>query len=94
MNIIIQSPHFKSRPELDSFVNIKVSHLKQFDEDIISADVCLKLDKSSDSSNKLCEIKLHLPGHELFAKKQSKTFEEATNQAIDALQQQLHKLKN
>lgn len=94
MDITIQSLHFTARPELDSFVTEKVHKLSRLNEKTQSADVCLKLDKSSDTSNKVCEIKLCLPGHELFAKKQSQTFEEATNQAIDALQQQLHKLKD
>ncbi|MCK7530409.1 MAG: HPF/RaiA family ribosome-associated protein [Marinilabiliales bacterium] len=43
--------------------------------------------------NKISEIKLELPGGPLFARKQSKTFEEATDEAIDALKKQITKHK-
>jgi putative sigma-54 modulation protein len=34
-----------------------------------------------------------MPGHELFAKKQSTTFEEAADEAVEALRKQLQKVK-
>jgi putative sigma-54 modulation protein len=39
------------------------------------------------------EIKLDVKGHTVFAKKQCKTFEEATDLSIDALKKQLVKRK-
>ncbi len=46
----------------------------------------LRLDKDQEEGkNKISEIKLELRGAPLFARKQSKTFEEATDLAIDAL---------
>ena len=42
---------------------------------------------------RLAEIKLEYPGGPLFAKKQSKTFEESTDLVIDALKKQITKQK-
>jgi len=94
MKINIQSLHFTPHAELNNFVLDKVTKLEKFDHNILSGDVCLKLEKSSTTDNKVCEIKLEIPGNDLFAKKQSKTFEEATVLAVDALQHQIEKLKN
>jgi len=48
---------------------------------------------STNDNNKIVEIKLDIPRNPLFAKKQSKTFEEATDIAIDALRRQITKQK-
>ncbi|HLP11675.1 MAG TPA: ribosome-associated translation inhibitor RaiA [Flavobacteriales bacterium] len=93
MEITIQSLHFTARPELTKFIKEKVSKLTHLHDKIITADVYLKLDKSNKTDNKVCEIKLNLPGKDLFAKRKFQTFEEATNEVIDALQQQIKKLK-
>jgi len=53
----------------------------------------LRLDKNADQENKIAEIILKVPGTELFAKKQCKTFEEAADLAIDALKRQIEKNK-
>ena len=93
MEIKIQSLHFTANDQLEAFVQRKVNKLSRLNERIISGDVCLKLDKSAKTENKVCEIKLSVAGRDLFAKRQCKTFEEATNEAVDALQQQLLKRK-
>ena len=93
MKIDIQSLHFTPQQELTDFVTEKVSTLSHFNDSILAGEVCLKLDKSDKTENKVCEIRLSVPGNDLFAKRQCKTFEEATNQTVEALQKQLRKLK-
>jgi len=93
MNIKIHSLHFDADKKLIDFVNQKVAKLALFSEDIVKAEVSLRLDNDQDGENKLSEIKIELPGGPLFAKKQSKTFEEATDGAIDALKKQITKHK-
>jgi putative sigma-54 modulation protein len=95
MNILIHSLRFDADKKLIDFVHQKLSKLKQFDEDIVNAEVYLRLDKDQERENKISEIRLDLSGGPLFAKKQSKTFEEATDDAIDALKKQItrHKQK-
>jgi putative sigma-54 modulation protein len=53
----------------------------------------LRYEKDQTPDNKISEIKLQIPGSDLFAKKQSTTFEEATDMAVDALRKQLTKRK-
>jgi putative sigma-54 modulation protein len=93
MNVQIHSVRFDADKKLIDFVNQKLGKLTQFDEDIVNAEVYLRLDKDQDRENKISEIKLDLSGGPLFAKKQSKTFEEATDEAIDALKKQIAKHK-
>jgi len=43
--------------------------------------------------NKIAEIKIHISGSDMFAKKQCKSFEESIDTTIDALKKQLLKTK-
>ena len=93
MNIQIHSVRFDADKRLIDFVHSKLDKLIHFSEDIVNAEVFLRLDKDEDRENKISEIRLELPGGPLFAKKQSKTFEEATDDTIDALKKQITKHK-
>ena len=53
----------------------------------------MKLDNADDNQNKITEIKLLVPGGDLFVKKQSKSFEESTDLAVEALRRQVKKYK-
>jgi putative sigma-54 modulation protein len=93
MNVQIHSVRFDADKKLISFVHQKLGKLTQYGEDIVNAEVYLRLDKDQDRENKISEIKLDLSGKPLFARKQSRTFEEATDDAIDALKKQITKHK-
>ena len=93
MQVKIHSLKFDADQKLEQFIESKVSKLNQFYDDIISVEVFLKVDKDQSLENKITEIKLKISGTELFAKKQTKTFEESTDTAIDALRRQLTKFK-
>lgn len=93
MTINIQSVHFNADKKLLDFVQEKVSKLSTFYDGVISGEVTLRLDKSSNSENKICEIKILGRGHEFFAKKQCASFEEATDLVCEALRSQLVKYK-
>jgi len=93
MNIQIHSVRFDADKKLIDFVHQKLEKLTQFDEDIVNAEVYLRLNKNQDRENKISEIKLELSGGPLFAKKQSKSFEEATDDVIEALKKQITKHK-
>ena len=75
------------------FVQDKVKKLSKFYDEILAAEVFLKLENTQDTDNKIVEIKIEIPGNNLFSRKQSKTFEESTDLAIDALKLQLIKHK-
>jgi putative sigma-54 modulation protein len=93
MTVKIQSVHFDADQKLLNFVEEKVDKLTQFYDGIINSDVTLRLDKSSDTENKIAEIKVHIAGNDLFAKKQCKSFEEAIDTSLDALRIQVKKHK-
>lgn len=93
MNININSVHFKTDAKLDNFIEKKLKKLSAMHEGVMGSDVILKLENTESRDNKIAEIKVMLKGEELFAKKQSKTFEEATDMAVDALKKQIAKHK-
>jgi len=93
MKINITTVHFDADQKLIDFVNQKVKKLNQFYDEIISSEIILRLDANDELGNKISEIRLVLPGGELFAKKQCKSFEEATDQCIDALKRQITRHK-
>jgi putative sigma-54 modulation protein len=93
MDIQVHSVHFTADKKLLDFVNEKVNKLELFFDNIIASEVFLRLDKSSDKDNKIAEVKLLIPGKELFAKKQCKSFEEAADLAVEALRKQVRREK-
>ena len=93
MKIRVQSIHFTADVKLLDFIQKKADKLDQFFDQIISGDVYLRLEKTEDEANKISEIKLSIPGNDLFAKEQCKTFEEATDKAVESLRRQLEKHK-
>ena len=94
MNIKMHSIRFDADQKLVEFINTKVKKLPNVYDGILGAEVFLRLDKdTSDRENKLVEIKLDVKGQTVFAKKQCKTFEEATDLSIDAIKKQLVRRK-
>lgn len=93
MKVKIQSVHFDADQKLESFIHNKLDKLISRNQNIVVADVTLRLDKAQVVDNKIAEIKLEVPGNNLFAKKQSKTFEEAADSCLEALNRQLVKYK-
>ncbi len=94
MNIAIESVRFSADKKLEALIHSKVSKLSQFDSSIINAKVFLRLEKSQELENKIAEIKLDIPKNELFAKKQTNSFEKSVDQAVEALRKQLKKVKD
>ena len=93
MKLKVQSIHFDADRKLLTFVQEKIEKLSHFYEDIIDGEVFLRLDKSTDKENKIAEIKLNAPGKTMFASEQCRSFEEATDNAVDALRIQITKYK-
>ena len=93
MNIKIKTLGFTAKQELTEFVHEKVGKLSVFYDKIISSEVCLCAEKSGTKENKLCDIRLIIPGNDLLASAQCKTFEEAVALAVEALERQIEKKK-
>jgi putative sigma-54 modulation protein len=93
MKVNINSVHFKTDKKLVDFINQKVDKLHNYYDGILGSDVHLKLSNNGVPENKVAEIRLMIKGYDLYAKKKCKTFEEATDTAVDALRKQLRKHK-
>ena len=94
MNIQVKTVHFTADQKLIDFVNKKVAKLDTYFEGIIGIEVIMKVDKPETANNKIAEIKLSIPGTDyLFAEKQSDSFEESIDLAIEAIRRQLTKFK-
>ncbi|NLN94706.1 MAG: ribosome-associated translation inhibitor RaiA [Bacteroidales bacterium] len=93
MKVKISSIHFKTDQKLDDFIQDKVGKLNSLFEGIISSEVTLRLDNNDKQENKIAEIRLRVPGNDLFAKKQCKTFEEAIDNSVEALRPQIKRYK-
>ena len=94
MKINLQSLHFKASNQLKEFVDEKVGKLAHLNDDILSAEVTLLADDIKIKTNKVCEIRLVVPGYDDFVKKNAASFEEAILDAVDTLQKILRRKKD
>ena len=92
MDIIIQSLGFTASENLETFIRERVGKLENYGK-IIRANVKLSQGSKRDSKDNSCEIRLEVPGNDLFLKKNDLSFETAIIDAVDALQQVMIKEK-
>ena len=93
MKVFTQSVNFNADKSLIDYTQVKVASLVKYHDKIVDAEVFLKVQNTSDKENKITEVKINIPGNELMVKKESKTFEEGVNLAVDSLKRQLKKSK-
>ncbi|MCR9172266.1 MAG: HPF/RaiA family ribosome-associated protein [bacterium] len=93
MDFKVNTVHFTADQKLVDFIQGKVKKLELMYDRIIASEIYLRLDKNEEKENKIAEVKLLLPGNELFAKKQCKSFEEAADLAVSALKKQVERHK-
>ena len=94
MKVNINAVQFKADKKLENFIEKKVEKLSGRYEGVIGSEVTLRVEKSEQKNNKITEIRLEVRGYDLYAKKQSSTFEESTDTAVEALKKQLEKYKD
>ena len=93
MKVNVQTPNFVADQKLIDFITDRLLKLELFFDRIIFADVFLKVQKTSEKENKVVEILISVPGDEFIVKKETKTFEEGTDECVKALERQLKKRK-
>lgn len=93
MKITVHSIHFDADKKLVDFIQKKIAKLNNYYDGIISGEVFLRLQNSQTNENKIAEIKLNIKGKDIFAKKQSHSFEIATDTAVEALRRQIKRHK-
>ncbi|SHG27885.1 putative sigma-54 modulation protein [Flavobacterium fluvii] len=93
MKVNVQAVNFTVDRKLVDFVQERLDRLEKYYDRIVSADVFLKVEKTSEKENKFVEIKINVPGDDFLVKKHCKTFEEAVELSAESLERLLVKRK-
>jgi putative sigma-54 modulation protein len=93
MKLQVHSIHFDADQKLVTFIQKKLNKLETFYDRLVDGEVFLRLNNEG-VDNKTVEIKVNVPGTQLFATEKAKSFEAAADQATEALCMQLKKFKN
>ena len=94
MTVNIQSVHFDADTKLLDHVNRKIAKIGSHYDRIMNVDVFLKLDNVIHQiKDKVAEIRVQIPKHEIFVKQSTKSFEESFDMALDAVLIQIKKVK-
>ncbi|MEP7108453.1 MAG: HPF/RaiA family ribosome-associated protein [Ferruginibacter sp.] len=93
MNIIIQSVNFKAGSTLEYFIADKVRKLFKQSDHIIRAEITLRQCDSGNRQNKLCDIRLMIPGNDHFVSKCSDLYEKSVLESVKTMQKILRRSK-
>ncbi len=93
MKVNVHAVNFAVDKKLVDFIQDRMDKLEKYYDKIVSSDVFLKVEKTSDKENKIVEVKIHVPGDDFMVKKQCKTFEEAIENSAESLERLLVKRK-
>ena len=98
MILRIHSVHFDADQKLLDYVQKKVDKLETFYDRIVDGEVILRVEKSHLNKkevfgNKSVELKINIPGQQLFMKESSITFEAAIDDVLERMSRQLKKQK-
>ncbi|RYE14154.1 MAG: 30S ribosomal protein S30 [Sphingobacteriaceae bacterium] len=86
MIVNIHAVRFEADTKLRDHVQRKIDKLTTYHDRIVSVDVFLKLDNLVHQiKDKIAEIKVNIPRHELFVKSSSKSFEESFDDAFESI---------
>lgn len=94
MTVNIQSVHFEADSKLLDHVNKKILKIGNHHDRIMNVDVFLKLDNVMHQiKDKVAEIRVQIPKHEIFVKQSTKSFEASFDMALDSVLIQIKKVK-
>ena len=93
MKTDIQSIHFKADAKLRDYITRKVDKLHTFYDGILDSQVFLKLHNVSEKENKEVEIKINARNNSFIKKEVARSFEAATDLAVEALKRQVKRFK-
>lgn len=89
----IQTRGFTADQELVDFAKGQVEKLFRIYDRIVGAEVYLKNEESENDMGKVSEIKLNVPGEDLYADFRSTSFERGIRECIGKLRHQLERKK-
>lgn len=89
MDIIIQSLGFKHSNELEGYIREKLERKLKGSDRIVRANVTLFQGPDRTTPEDYCEIRLEVPGPDLFVKEHAGSYEQAADACIEVLARQL-----
>lgn len=93
MDVIIQSLGFKAGDNLENYAREKLNRLTPNDH-IVRANVTLYFGAGKNTPDTFCEIRLEVPGNDLFVKESTQNdFEQAIDTSVNKLQEMIRKQK-
>ena len=93
MKVNVHAVNFTVDRKLVDFVQERMDKLEKYYDRVVSSDIFMKVEKTSEKENKIVEIKINVPGDDFLVKKQCKSFEEAVEQSAESLERLLVKRK-
>ena len=95
MRVQTHAVHFTADQTLLDFIQKKLDKLDTFHDRIVNAEVFLKLDgaETAKVKDKVVEVRLNIPGKELFVTERNKSFEAAIEHLMDVLKDKLVRTK-
>jgi len=93
MQYIIQSPQLRISEETEIALQEKFDRLEKFFDRIQQCKIMLKKEKEGKQNYFVVEVKLAVPGNDLFASDQAESFEVAADTVFLQLESQLKKHK-
>lgn len=94
MTVNVHAVHFEADSKLLEHIDKKIVKLANHHDRIMTVDVFLKLDNVMHQiKDKIAEIRVQIPKHELFVKQTTKSFEESFDMAMDSMLVQIKKVK-
>ena len=94
MKLQTTAVHFKADQKLLDYIQERLEKLENIFDRIIDARVYLKLENSGQVKDKIVEVKLNVPGDELFVSTKDRSFEAAAYNAVNVLNRLLKKYKS
>jgi putative sigma-54 modulation protein len=94
MNITFEYDGVRASERLEELVTKKLNKMESKYDFIVQAHVFLRIQNtSSPMSGKICKIQVSVPGPQIFAETNSKSFEASIQETIGDLDRQLSKKK-
>lgn len=93
MKMDIQTVGFNAHESLVEHAREKTESLTHYFDRIVGAEIYLKQVQDGKEQTKVAEIRLNIPGHDLFASSKSDKFEASLNESIEKLKGQIRKIK-
>ena len=69
MKVNVHAVNFNVDRKLVDFINERLAKLEKFYDKVVSSDVFLKVEKTSEKENKNVEIKINVPGDDFLVEK-------------------------